>query len=219
MSRSYSQEGEDMILSRLFGQKTDGFYVDIGAHHPKRFSNTFIFYKRGWRGINIDAMPESMNLFYQQRPKDINLEIPISKQQQFLTYFQFNESALNTFDEKLALSRENHTTYELIAKQQIKAYPLKDILQNHLKHDQNIDFMSIDVEGLDLQVLESNDWECFHPSVVLVEILNSSLDSISNDPIYKFLSSHKYRIYAKAVNTIFFVSNKFFITKLKSRDS
>ncbi len=75
---SYSQEGEDMVLRRLFEQKTVGYYVDVGAHHPKRFSNTYYFYKRGWRGINIDAMPGSMKLFNKMRPRDINVEIPVS---------------------------------------------------------------------------------------------------------------------------------------------
>ena len=69
--KSYSQEGEDMILRRLFEKQKTGFYVDVGAHHPKRFSNTFFFYKKGWSGINIDAMPNSMRLFDKIRPRDI----------------------------------------------------------------------------------------------------------------------------------------------------
>src|SRR6186713_1276577 len=72
-SISYSQEGEDLILKRFFSEKSGGFYVDVGAHHPKRFSNTYMFYKEGWSGINIDAMPGSMKLFNKVRSKDINL--------------------------------------------------------------------------------------------------------------------------------------------------
>ena len=60
---SYSQQGEDMILKSLFQDHQSGFYVDVGAHHPSRFSNTYFFYLRGWRGINIDAMPGSMAAF------------------------------------------------------------------------------------------------------------------------------------------------------------
>ena len=77
--RSWSQEGEDMILHRIFGGKKSGFYVDVGAHHPKRFSNTYFFYCHGWRGINIDAMPGRMKLFNQWRPKDINLEMGVAE--------------------------------------------------------------------------------------------------------------------------------------------
>jgi hypothetical protein len=63
LNQSYSQEGEDMVLYRTFETVKEGFYVDVGAHHPDRFSNTYKFYKQGWRGINIDAMPGGMDPF------------------------------------------------------------------------------------------------------------------------------------------------------------
>ena len=108
--KSYSQEGEDMILRRLFEKQKTGFYVDVGAHHPKRFSNTLFFYKKGWHGINIDAMPNSMSLFDKIRPRDINLEVPISEKKQKLKYYMFNEPALNGFSKELAEKRDgkNH---------------------------------------------------------------------------------------------------------------
>src|SRR5580658_8816405 len=77
---SFSQEGEDMILASFFEGKKNGFYVDVGAHHPKRFSNTHHFYIRGWRGINVDATPGSMKLFRRTRPDDINIEAAVSDQ-------------------------------------------------------------------------------------------------------------------------------------------
>ena len=73
-TKSYSQEGEDLLLRRIFEHQKIGFYVDVGAHHPFRFSNTYLLYKRGWRGINIDAMPGSMRLFRKFRPRDTNIE-------------------------------------------------------------------------------------------------------------------------------------------------
>src|ERR1041385_1053171 len=93
--KSYSQEGEDMILKRIFDEKKNGFYVDVGAYHPKRFSNTYYFYKKGWRGINIDAMPGSRKAFRRQRPRDINVESPISDKHETLTYYAFDEPAIN----------------------------------------------------------------------------------------------------------------------------
>ena len=71
----YSQQGEDIILHRMFEWQEQGFYIDVGAHHPTRFSNTYKFYKRGWTGINVDAMPGSMTAFNRLRPKDINIEL------------------------------------------------------------------------------------------------------------------------------------------------
>ena len=74
---SYSQDGEDMVLRKIFKNQKMGFYVDIGAHHPKRFSNTHLLYKKGWKGINIDATPGSMKLFNQLCPRDTNLELGV----------------------------------------------------------------------------------------------------------------------------------------------
>jgi FkbM family methyltransferase len=70
---SYAQEGEDVLLDRLLAKQTDGFYVDVGAHHPKRFSNTHYFYMRGWSGINIEPNPVVVGSFRQMRRRDINL--------------------------------------------------------------------------------------------------------------------------------------------------
>ena len=105
INESYSQEGEDMILSRYFDGQLKGFYIDIGAHHPKRFSNTYIFYKRGWSGINIDAMPGSMYEFNKYRSRDINIESAISLEPSELTFNIFKEPALNTFSNELAQYR------------------------------------------------------------------------------------------------------------------
>ena len=94
----YSQEGEDCILRVLFQGKETGYYVDVGAHHPYRYSNTAVFYKRGWSGLNIDATPGSMDLFNEHRPRDVNIEAAVSDENQRLTYHIFDEPALNTFD-------------------------------------------------------------------------------------------------------------------------
>jgi len=82
--KSYSQEGEDMILRRLFENQERGLYVDIGAYHPKKFSNTYFFYRAGWIGINVDAMPGSMKKFRSRRPRDINIEAAISDKREEL---------------------------------------------------------------------------------------------------------------------------------------
>ena len=71
----FSQNGEDLILNRLLENKSNGFFVDVGAHHPVRFSNTYLSYLNGWNGINIDAMPNSMMIFDKIRPRDINIEV------------------------------------------------------------------------------------------------------------------------------------------------
>ena len=207
---SFSQEGEDLVLNRLFENTLKGFYIDIGAHHPYRFSNTYLFYLKGWSGINIDAMPGSMKLFNSKRPLDINLEIPIYDKETTLKFYQFDEPALNGFSLELSKDRNINTKYKIINTIDLHAFPLCDILEKYLPPNlSTIDFMSVDVEGLDLEVLKSNNWNKFRPNILLVELLNSSLDSIQQDPIYNFLLDKDYYVYSKCVKTIIFVNKEY----------
>lgn len=203
--RSWSQEGEDQILRRIFERQQSGFYVDVGAHHPMRFSNTYLFYKLGWSGINIDAMPGSMQAFHEMRPRDINLELGVGLEAMEKEYYIFNEPALNGFSKQLSMERERaHDIYKIIDVKTIKIEPLAQILDSNLKYDQNIDFLSVDVEGLDFEVLKSNNWNKYRPQYVLVEILGSSLQDIGCHDISQFMRDNGYEIYAKCVNTVFF---------------
>ena len=199
----YSQEGEDILLSRIFGEQAEGFYVDVGAHHPRRFSNTCFFYKRGWRGINIDALPGSMKVFQKFRPRDINLELAVSEREQVLTYYMFNEPALNGFSKTISEKRQTDE-YKITNTIDVLAFPLYVILDKHLPLGQSIDFLSVDVEGLDLQVLESNDWKKYSPKVILVEILANNLTAIENDPVYNYMVNQGYILFAKLFFTCLF---------------
>ena len=209
--KSYSQEGEDMILRRFFENKSSGFYIDVGAHHPKRFSNTYFFYKKGWQGVNIDAMPNSMKLFNRFRPRDTNIEKPVSAKKQILTYYAFNEPALNGFSKEMSDERNGKGSYYVTFTKDIETVTLEDILDENLKFGQLIDFLSIDVEGLDFDVLKSNNFEKYRPKVILIEILGSRFDEIQNDDIYKFLKQLDYEMCAKTINTVLFMDNKILI--------
>ncbi|MBV8254379.1 MAG: FkbM family methyltransferase [Chitinophaga sp.] len=205
---SFAQEGEDMILRRFVGKKTDGFFVDIGAHHPIRFSNTYRFYLDGWHGINVDAMPGSMQVFQKKRPRDINLEVPVSDKKEVLKFYIFNEPALNTFSEKEALSKDGKNNYKITDVKELQTVTLEDILQEHLPAGQHIDFMSVDVEGLDLQVLQSNNWDKYRPEYLLVEDLMSDVSDSLNGPLYKFLHAKDYKLVARSYNTAFYHDNR-----------
>ena len=135
----YSQNGEDLILNRFLNNKKEGFFVDIGAHHPIRFSNTYLFYKKGWSGINIDAMPGSMILFNKLRPKDINIEKGVSLENENIMFYQFNESALNTFSKKEAFSK-NKDGYKIIKSNLVEVDTLENILNKYMPLNTKIDF-------------------------------------------------------------------------------
>ena len=205
---SYSQEGEDMVLERFLEHKLSGFYVDVGAHHPKRFSNTYRLYRRGWRGLNIDANPGSMTLFQHVRPKDINIEAAVSSVPQELTYYVFNEPALNTFKRDVALERAGGV-YSIVKVVNITTVPLWQLLDQYVPVNTKIDLLTIDVEGLDFDVLRSNDWSRYSPEFILVECLGAStLEETSSDPVAQLLLGQHYSIVAKTMSTVLFRSTK-----------
>lgn len=201
---SYSQEGEDIILRRLFDGKKNGFYIDVGAHHPRRFSNTYLFYLNGWRGINIEPNSNTKHIFNLERPRDINLQFGVSDNTERLKYYQFDEPALNTFDEKLVKSRLSSTTYQLLRTDEVPVDRLENILEKYLPKNQTIDFLNIDTEGLDLAVLQSNDWSLFRPRFVLAESLETSLQDVLDSEIFLFMVSQRYELFAKTYNTLIF---------------
>jgi FkbM family methyltransferase len=201
---SFSQEGEDSILARIFEDKPNGFYIDVGAHHPQRFSNTYALYLRGWRGINIDATPGSMDAFKRVKPDDINLEIGISNNHGELTYYCFNEPALNGFDGKRALALDGVRHFQILEKIQIETVPLKEVLANHLPDGQAIDFLNIDVEGFDLEVLKSNDWERYKPHIIAVEDIGFAIAQPQQSEIFQFMTHQNYQLICRTFNTSIF---------------
>ncbi|WP_289031889.1 FkbM family methyltransferase [uncultured Algoriphagus sp.] len=202
---SYSGEGEDMILRKIFYKKEKGFYVDVGAYHPKKSSNTYFFYKRGWSGINIDAMPGSMKLFNRLRKRDINLEIPLGKKGETVKYYEFEDKALNRFESpKLQKKDSSKSHNRLIKIHQLQSDSLNSILGKHLPQNQKIDFLSIDVEGQEFWILESFDFEKYQPDWILTEIWNYSMESQSNGKVDSLLKEKGYRPTAKTLNTVFY---------------
>ncbi|MEO6849005.1 MAG: FkbM family methyltransferase [Mucilaginibacter sp.] len=208
LNESYSQEGEDNILNRVFENKPNGFFIDVGAHHPMRFSNTYIFYKKGWRGINIDAMPGSMELFKKYRPLDINLEIPVAGKEAILPFHIFNELALNTFSPELAAEREQKEAYKIVKILEVQTKTLASILNDHLPPDTKINFISIDAEGFDFDILTSNNWKKFPAEMVLVES-ELTVDAFFESKLCAFMQGMGYHFFAKTLRTYFLKNDTF----------
>ncbi|TGN08016.1 FkbM family methyltransferase [Leptospira ilyithenensis] len=204
---SFSQEGEDMILREIFENKSQGFYVDIGAYDPVRFSNTNYFYQLGWSGINIEPSPDAIERFNLKRTRDINLNFGVSGQSGNLDYYSFEEAALNTFDSERVVFLEKNSPYRSNKKLNIPVLPLAEILSRHCANKQ-IDFMNIDVEWHELDVLKSNDWNRFRPNVLLVEILNFDFETVSKDPVHMLLQDLGYKFECKTPRTSFYLDTK-----------
>lgn len=184
----YSQWGEDMILKRLCGSHA-GFYVDVGAYHPLHYSNTYLLYKRGWQGINIDPNPDSIRLFNLHRRRDININCGVSKEVATKKYFIFNHQSCNTFSEKQKDAMLQKRFIRLVNTADVECLPLQNILDTHARGMQ-IDFLNVDVEGMNLEVLQSLDWNQVLPRVICIE--DDEFDFSNTDgygsAIYTFLS-------------------------------
>lgn len=198
LNYSFSQEGEDIIIDRLLDHKEKGFYVDLGAHHPFRFSNTWKFYTRGWNGINVDAMPGSMKAFDKYRPRDINIEAAISDDRKTLTYYIMSDKALNTLD-KTAAEAGVKKGYSIVEKKEIATSTVDDILSKYLPEGQDIDFIDIDIEGMDYVVEETLDWNKWKPQLVLLEC--EGFDEKIADIHFPKLEECGYRMIAKSGKT------------------
>jgi len=204
LNLSFSQEGEDLLLNRLLRGQEKGFYVDVGAHHPQRFSNTYKFYLLGWQGINIDPLPGTMEKFHQLRPRDVNLELAISDEEQELTYYIFDEPALNTFDAGEVQRKAAYDIYP-VSEKKIPTRKLADTLDQYVPPGQVIDFLSVDVEGLDLAVLQSNNWEKYRPRLIVVEELWSDLEKLLDESkLLTYLDTKGYSLLCKMYNSVIY---------------
>ena len=209
-TKSYSQDGEDMILKSIYEGKKGykGFFVDIGAHHPVRYSNTLFFYKRGWKGINVEPTPSAIKPFNVFRRRDINLNIGVGEFQDSLTFYCFNEPALNSFSKEVSERIVRETPkYKIIKEVKIDVLPLSEVFDRYLPQGTKIDFLTIDVEGLDFEVLKSNNWDKYKPDVILVEE-SLNVDELGNSVIYPYLKERGYVFFAKTLRTCIYRLDK-----------
>lgn len=164
---SYSQNFEDVLLWRTLGHIDSGFYIDIGAWSPTTDSVTRFFYESGWRGINVDPLPEAIAQFDVFRPRDINVLTAISALPNGATFFAVRETGLSTFDPEAAdAARTLGYTVEPIA---VPTLPLEFLWDNYVPKGQDVHFLKIDVEGHEKNVITSGNWERHRPWVVVVE--------------------------------------------------
>ena len=189
--------------------KMDGFYVDVGAYDPVVASNTHFFYVKGWRGINVEARPGSRKLFERVRPRDINLEVGVSKEPGPLTYyFISDDSTMNSFSREF-LERTG-AIKDVTREIQVPVMPLSSILERHLPAGQSIDFMNVDVEGHDLEALESNDWKRFRPRFVVAE--DAEVDAERSE-IVRFMRGRGYTVCAQNVIILDKLNEYFFVDR------
>ena len=189
--KTYSMDGEDLFIDNFFKNKT-GLYVDVGAYHPLELSNTYLLHKRNWKGVNIDINSLSIDYFNFLRPNDININLGVAKKNSLKTiYYQKNKSPLNT----LKLSHAKKIFSNKFKKKMIKAKTLTSILDKTKYKRKKIDFLNIDTEGNDLDVLRGLDFKKYKPKLICVELIDHfkpNQKKIKKHGIYEFLTNKKY---------------------------
>ena len=171
---SFSQFGEDLALDRLFRGETEGFYVDVGAFHPFKASNTVRLHRRGWRGINIEPDPDGAAQLRRHRPDDTTVQVAVGASAGQAKFVRAGLTA--GIDDAGRLWQATHTAPRIT----VDVMPLAAVLDEHLPGGQRIDLLDVDCEGHDLDVLMSNDWTKYRPRVVLAECHDERADAINS---------------------------------------
>ena len=202
----YSQDGEDFYLSRNFNLKKPGFFVDIGSADPIRANNTYWFYLRGWRGLCVEATPDLSNLYKKHRPKDKFINAFVGNQRGNREFFIFNEPFLNTGCPERKKYLVEKTDYKFQKAICVPQLPLREIFSQNLSKNTKIDFMSLDVEEGELEVLESNDWTRYRPRLIIMEVLNQNREKIGENPTVEFLKRQGYHPFIILPWSVFFTT-------------
>tara|TARA_B100001063_G_C16613768_1_gene477111 strand:- start:125 stop:802 length:678 start_codon:yes stop_codon:yes gene_type:complete len=186
--KSYSMDGEDVVISNYFKDKEKGFYIDIGCYHPIHRNNTFLLFKKGWQGMNVDIHDFSIELFNYARPKDLNYNFAVSnKNEKIKMFFQKELSQLSTIDQNQAIKVFQGT----IKEKEIQSYTLNEILNFSKLNNKKIDLLDIDVEAADLKVLQGLSFEKFKPELICIEIHEKNL---KENETFKFLKNYNYEL-------------------------
>ena len=195
-------DNEDTAILDYFKDKKSGFYVDVGCYHPIHRNNTYLLYKKNWRGINIDVSQFSVELFDHLRPDDLNYNCAVSnKNETVKLFFQKELSQLSTTENDQA----KKVFQGNIKEKEIQASTLDEILNRDKYKDVKIDFLNIDVEGADFKVLDGLSFQKFNPELICVEIHDKE---IKESKIYNFLKDKNYQLIWSGVFSHLFLLNK-----------
>jgi len=212
---SYSFNAVDLIIDYIFKNKNNGFYLDVGSQHPISNNNTYLLFKRGWSGINIDLDKKNIDLFNTARPNDINLNLAISSNvAEKKLYFYHDKLPINTLD-KVVSDFQTASVKEI---KRIKTTTL-DIALQDLKFNNKIDYMNLDVEGHEMDIFKAFNLSLYKPSVISVEFLdldmkflefkNNDLQRIVNSDLYKHLLNNNYHFVNWLHGDLIFVHRDF----------
>ena len=198
---TYSYGGIDNLLIHIFKKKENGFYIDVGCGHPIKNNNTYQLHKKGWHGINVDLSKSCIELFNYTRKSDHNVNIAISdKKGHAELFFYHDKSPINTIDEKTYIYQKAKITKKI----KVSTDTLDSVIEKSPFKNSQIDFISIDVEGSELNVLKNFNFLKYSPKILVVEYLdlklphleikNLDIENVLKSEVYKFIISKNYTL-------------------------
>ena len=207
---AYSHWGVDLIITKLLNSGNNGIYIDVGCHHPFLNNHTYLLYKSGWKGINIDIDYSSIDMFNFFRKKDENIQIAITDHiGEVDLFFHHNRAAKSTITKKFGSNAKEI--------KKINSNTLDNIIENSKFKDSKIDFVSIDVEGNEINVLKGFDLKKYKPKLILLEFIlpnqkefyEKNIKEIMDSDVYKFLINNEYKLINWNHDDLLFMSTNY----------
>ncbi|WP_248320390.1 FkbM family methyltransferase [Caballeronia sp. Sq4a] len=205
----FAHWGEDSIVEFVFSNITDGRYLDIGCFHPALYSNTMRLYRKGWTGVNVDPNPFMIEQCRAMRPRDISLNKAVGKEHGTIEYYCFHDwASSNTASRDFARVIAENQNLEMPVGRTVELVTMSELMEAHFS-EHTPDFVNIDVEDLDVEVLHSGDWTRFRPKLVAIEDIGFRIEAPEESRIYQFLRKQGYLMFSRCVYTSFFIEEDF----------
>ena len=200
--KSYAEKGEDLVLAAMLHKVNNGSYVEVGCYHPIRKSNTFGFYKLGWRGLVIDANPVHLDAYRHMRPQDTIVEAAVSNSDCETELVCYQESAYSTISQSTAIGVDDRIAGTKLVRR-VKTRTLTSIMDEY-NAPREFNLLSIDCEGHDFEVLQSLDLVRYHPEIIIIEDHEFSMDHYEKNPIINYLKPYGYNLTAFCLKNLYF---------------
>ena len=199
--KSYAMDKEDLAILDNVKKYKSGFYVDVGCYHPIRNNNTYLLYKKNWRGVNIDLSEFSIDLFNFLRPDDCNIVAAISNtKSKSNIYYQKKLSQLTTLSEE----QSKKVFQGNIKIKEIETSTIDEILSKTKYANSTIDFLNIDIEGLDFEALQGLNFEKYDPKLICIEVHDFKVE---DSKVYEFLKKKNYKLVWSGIFSHLFTKN------------
>lgn len=201
---TYSQFGEDIIATIVLRNVSSGFYVDIGAHHPYRHSNTALLHLRGWQGVNVEPMQEGIQQFGEYRPHATNVRAAIHNEHDEVTLYKVKGGLANTVLERRVAGLMQ--THESAGEEVVPALSINDVFERYVPDGVHVNYMTVDIEGYDTEAILAFDVARYLPDVMCIEVFGPDVLNLGANRVVRHLVSHGYHPYAFNIYSLTFVN-------------